>query len=217
MTSPPIAVLYRDADVAVVDKPAGIVVHRSDMARERDVAMMRARDTLGAHVWPVHRLDRQTSGALAFALSEDSVRALRAAWDDGRVKKTYVAIVRGSTPDHAIIDYAIPKSEDGPKVEAITELWTLARGEWASLIVASPRTGRYHQIRRHMAHLRHPLANDSNYGTGWFNRKVREAFGLKRMALHAHTLTLPNVGTIVAPLPSDLLSAIERLMSTHLP
>lgn len=211
MTSKPIDVLYRDADVVVVDKPAGIVVHRSDMARERDVAMMRARDTIGAHVFPVHRLDRQTSGALVFALSEDSARALRQAWDDGRVKKTYLAIARGSTPDYALIDYPIPKSEDGPEVEAITELWTLARGEWASVIMASPRTGRYHQIRRHMAHLRHPLANDSNYGTGWFNRKVRQDCGLTRMALHAHTITLPNVGTIIAPVPQDLASAVERI------
>jgi tRNA pseudouridine65 synthase len=207
----PIDVLYRDADVVVVDKPAGIVVHRSDMARERDVAMMRARDAIGAHVWPVHRLDRQTSGALVFALTEDSARALREAWDDGRVQKTYLAIVRGSTPDHVIIDYAIPKSEDGPKVEAVTEVWTLARCEWASLIVASPRTGRYHQVRRHLAHLRHPLANDSNYGTGWFNRKVRQDGGLTRMALHAHTLTLPDVGTITAPLPPDFLAAVGRL------
>lgn len=207
-----IDVLHRDADVVVVDKPAGIVVHRSDMARERDVAMMRARDTIGAHVWPVHRLDRQTSGALVFALSEDSARALREAWDDGRVRKTYLAIVRGAPPDRVVVDYAIPKAEDGPRVDAVTEVWTLARGEWCSLVLASPRTGRFHQVRRHMAHLRHPIANDSNYGTGWFNRKVREEGGLMRMALHAHSLTLPNVGVVVAPLPLDMTLAIERLV-----
>ncbi len=206
-----IDILYRDADVVVVNKPAGIVVHRSEMARDSDVAMMRTRDAIGSHVWPVHRLDRQTSGALAFALTEQSARSLREAWDEGQVQKTYLALVRGSPLDHVLVDYAIPKAEDRPKVDAITEVWTLARGEWCSLVMAIPKTGRYHQVRRHMAHLRHPIANDSNYGTGWFNRKVRQEGGLMRMGLHAHTLGLPDREVIVAPLPEDFLMALERL------
>ncbi len=209
-----IDILYRDEDVLVVSKPAGIVVHRSEQANDSDVAMMRARDAIGAHVWPVHRLDRQTSGALVFALSEASARSLRAAWDEGQVVKTYVAIVRGQPPEHVTVDYAIPKAEGRERVPAVTEVTRVSCGEYCSLVVARPKTGRYHQIRRHMSHLRHPIANDSNYGTGWFNRQIRADAGLMRLALHAHKIELELGGArreIVAPLPDDLAEALSRL------
>lgn len=209
-----LSVLYRDDDLIVVDKPAGLLTHRSDLAPDRDVAMTRARDAIGARVWPVHRLDRGTSGALAFALSEQAARTLHTAFERGEVKKRYVALARGEPEEHAIVDYAIPKGEGKARVPAVTELQRLYAGGWFSVVEARPRTGRFHQIRRHLAHLRHPIANDSNYGTGWFNRKVRTEAGLLRLGLHALELTVPGRGgaiTVRAPLPPDLGQAFARL------
>jgi len=209
-----IDVLYRDDDLLVVDKPAGLMTHRSELAPDRDVAMTRARDTIGAYVWPLHRLDRGTSGALAMALSEDAARTMRVAFDEGRVAKVYIAIVRGEAPEHVVVDHPVPRSQDGERVPAVTELRRLFLGEFFSVVEARPRTGRFHQIRRHASHLRHPLANDTNYGTGWFNRRVRAEGGLTRLALHAAAIRLPTPAGAVrvrAPLPDDLASAMLRL------
>lgn len=208
------AVLYRDADVIVVDKPARLLVHRSELAPDRDVMMTRVRDAIGAHVWPVHRLDRATSGALAFALSEAAARRLCAAFDAGEVEKRYLAIARGEVPEEVLVDYAIPKGEGKPRVEAVTRFRRLFAGGWFSVVEARPFTGRFHQIRRHLSHLRHPIANDSNYGTGWFNRKMRSDAGLMRLALHATELTLPGLTgpiRVHAPLAPDLEDALLRL------
>ncbi|CAN5759476.1 tRNA pseudouridine(65) synthase TruC [soil metagenome] len=221
--SAPVVVLHRDADVVVVDKPAGVLTHRSELAGDDDVMMTRVRDAIGAWVWPVHRLDRQTSGVLVFALSEASANELATAFAAGTIDKTYLAIVRGSFPEAADVDHPIPKREDGPKVAAQTsfrriEIGALHGHEGAtwSLVEARPKTGRFHQVRRHVAHLRHPIACDSNYGTGWFNRAVR-ALGMSRLALHAAALTLPTsagVLTVRAPLQADLTTTLDRLRST---
>ena len=209
-----IDILYRDDEVLVVSKPAGLLTHRSEMANDSDVAMMRARDAIGAHVWPVHRLDRGTSGALVFALPADMARALGRAFDEGRITKVYVALVRGEAPEHVVLDYPVPKGEGKERVPAVTELRRLYAGEFFSLVEARPRTGRFHQIRRHMSHLRHPIAGDSNYGTGWFNRKIRDEVGLTRLALHAASSTLPTSAgerEIRAPLAEDFAAALAKL------
>lgn len=210
-------ILFRDDSVVVVDKPAGLLTHRSGLAADDDVLMTRVRDAIGAWVWPVHRLDRQTSGVVAFALSEDAARALRAAFDEGRVAKRYVALVRGTFPDAVDVDYAIPKREGGARVPAQTSFRRLETGALSvregatwSLVEARPKTGRYHQVRRHLAHLRHPIACDSNYGTGWFNRAAR-ALGLSRLALHAAEIELPTATgllRVAAPLARDLDAAL---------
>lgn len=215
-----ITILHRDASLVVVDKPAGVLVHRTELAGDDDVAMMRVRDALGQWVWPVHRLDRQTSGALVFALDESTARELRTAFDEGRVRKTYLAFVRGTFPGSVEVDYAIPKREGGVRVPARTSFVLRATGPlpgaegatW-SLVEARPETGRYHQVRRHLAHLRHPIACDSNYGTGWFNRAMR-SLGLGRLGLHAARIELPRgEGTVAvdAPLAADLVALEARL------
>ena len=214
MTVAPLRVLHRDADLIVVDKPAGLLTHRSTLAADRDVAMTRVRDAIGARVWPLHRLDRGTSGVLAFALSQDAARELRAAFDLGAVEKVYLALARGNAPEHVVVDHPVPRAEGKERVPAITELRRLHAGSYFSLVEARPRTGRFHQIRRHLSHLRHPIACDSNYGTGWFNRKVRAETGLERLALHALSIRLPKstgVITVEAPLARDFALALERL------
>ncbi len=201
-------ILYRDDDLVIVNKPSGLVVHRG-FATDRVTAMAVVRDQIGRHVFPVHRLDRGTSGALAFALSSEGAAAVGACFEAGQATKRYLALVRGITPEEGLIDHPVPSSPDGPRVPARTRYRRLFAFERFSLVEALPETGRLHQIRRHFKHLSHPLVGDVNYGKGDINRLFRERFGLHRLALHALELRLahPRSGepvTVRAPLPEDL-------------
>jgi tRNA pseudouridine65 synthase len=215
MTGPALDVLHHDEDLLVVAKPSGLLVHRSAMAREPDVAMDRARALVGRPVHPVHRLDRGTSGALAFALSREAAAALGRAFAEARVGKVYVALVRGAPPDAVTVDWPVPGDEGGARVPALTHVVTLWRGPRRALVAARPETGRFHQLRRHLKHLRHPILGDTTYGDGAANRDARAELGLGRLALHAAALTLPHPRTgaelrVVAPLPEDLREPLAR-------
>jgi tRNA pseudouridine65 synthase len=213
----PLRVLLRDEQVVVVDKPAGLAVHRG-WAPERDVAMVRVRDALGVRVFPVHRLDRGTSGVLVFALSAESATILGQAFASGGVHKRYLALVRGVPPETSVIDHPLPPGEDrtAARVPART---TIVRREVFgrySLIEAQPETGRLHQIRRHCKHIACPIIGDVNYGKGEHNRLFRERFDLHRMFLHASSVTFPHPATgatvsVCAPLPPELESVLVRL------
>jgi len=208
--------LYGDDDLVIVAKPSGLLVHRGGFTRETDVAMARVRRQLDRLVWPVHRLDRGTSGALVFALSPEMATALGRLFADGAVEKTYLALARGTAPAHVVVDHPVPKDEGGERVPAITELRRIWEGPRCSLVIAAPRTGRFHQIRRHLKHMSHPIIGDTNYGDGAVNRHFRSEFGLHRLALHAHALTLPHPRTgapvtVRAPLPADLDAPLTAL------
>jgi tRNA pseudouridine65 synthase len=212
-----LGVLFCDEHLVVVNKPSGLLVHRG-LGRDRDVALTRVRDALGARVDPVHRLDRATSGALLFARSAEMSRALGALFADGAVEKTYRALVRGVPAPEGLIDHPVPRSEDGPRVDAVTAYRLLGASavERCALIEATPQTGRFHQIRRHMKHLGHPLLGDSNYGRGELNRLYRARHGLHRLALHACVLAFVHPGTgralrVVAPMPDDLAGPLRSL------
>ena len=212
-----VSILWRDQHLVVVNKPSGLLVHRG-WGRDRDVAMTRVRDALGQHVNPVHRLDRATSGALLFALTPDATSALGAMFQEGRVNKTYHALVRGAPPESGVVDSPVPQTEDGLRVPATTRYRLLATSsvDRCSLVEAKPETGRLHQIRRHMKHLGHPLIGDVNYGRGELNRHYRATYGLHRLALHACSLAFvhPISGMalrIEAPLPDDLALPLRAL------
>ena len=223
-------ILHREPGLVVVDKPSGLSVHRGWDA-SHDVVMTRVRDQLGQWVYPVHRLDRGTSGCLALALDQDAARELGASFAEGRARKSYVALVRGALKDErGTIDHPVPRSEDGPRVEALTEFVRLALLDGATLVLARPRTGRLHQIRRHFRHLGHPLLGDTTRGDNKANKRLRDPVGLRRLALHALTLSLPFRGHDVhasAPLPDDLSlplarlglerDALEALLAAHWP
>jgi tRNA pseudouridine65 synthase len=220
----------------VVDKPAGVVVHRG-WADDDGGVLVRLRAQLGRRVWPVHRLDRGASGALAFALDAEAAAALGRAFAEGAgqageggvggagqgdeggeggegggaVEKRYLALVRGHPPDELVIDHPIPAREGGPRVPAVTHVRRLGTWERYALVEARPRTGRLHQIRRHLKHISCPLIGDVNYGKGEHNRLFRARFGLDRLALHAAYLRLPHPGTglpvVIEVAPSGVLAA----------
>jgi tRNA pseudouridine65 synthase len=214
---PPIELLYVDPHVVVANKPSGLLVHRG-WDNDDDVAMFRVRDAIRSYVYPVHRLDRGTSGALLFARGKEVAAKLAGAFEEGLVSKAYVALVRGTPPLEGIIDYAIEKREDGPRVPAVTRFRCLSCStvDRCALVLAHPETGRLHQVRRHLRHINHPLVGDVKHGSGSINRHYRAEYGLHRLALHAHRIAFRHPVTgdpvdVVAPMPMDLASPLARL------
>jgi tRNA pseudouridine65 synthase len=213
----PIELLHVDAHVVVANKPSGLLVHRG-WDNDDDVAMFRVRDAIGEHVHPVHRLDRGTSGALVLARTREVAGTLGRAFEAGQVDKRYLALVRGTPPDRGVIDYAIPKSEGGPRVAAVTRFRVLARSpvERCSLVLAVLETGRLHQVRRHLCHIDHPIVGDVKHGSGEINRHYRAGYALHRLALHAiaigfaHPVTGSRID-VLAPLPEDFAAALVAL------
>lgn len=231
-------ILYRDDDLVAVNKPSGLLVHRSEIdRRETRFVLQLVRDQLGQWVYPVHRLDRPTSGALLFALNREAARRLGEAFAAGAVEKTYLAVVRGIPPEEGIIDYPLTEELDrhsdrlarpdkGPQ-PAVTEFRRLATvelpcpvGRYAtsrySLVEARPKTGRKHQLRRHFKHLFHPLIGDTKHGEGRHNRFFRDSYDCHRLLLAAVEITLPHPQTgkpltIVAPLEKSFAAVIEKL------
>jgi tRNA pseudouridine65 synthase len=225
MTFP--AIVYRDEWLVAVDKPPGLLVHRSDVdRRETRFAVQLVRDTLGCPVWPAHRLDRGTSGVLLFALSADVAATLGRAFESGAVAKRYVALVRGwpdaqGVIDHplAVLDYDSARIADREPQPAVTKYSRLARLELDlpddrhptsryALLELDPDTGRRHQLRRHLKHIAHPIVGDATYGKGRVNRAFAAQVGVARLWLHAQSLSLahPVTGaplTIDAPLNED--------------
>jgi tRNA pseudouridine65 synthase len=212
-------ILYRDDDLVVVNKPSGLLVHRG-WGDDEVVAMTAVRDQLGRHVYPVHRLDRATSGALAFALHPEAARLIQRSFDGSAetpAEKRYIALVRGVPPEEVCVDHPIPRAPDGPRVPAVTSFQRLCVVlERFAVVRASPRTGRLHQVRRHLKHLSCPIIGDVNYGKGDHNRRFRDEFGLRRLALHALELSFdhPMTGArldFLAPPPADLVEPFERI------
>jgi tRNA pseudouridine65 synthase len=210
--------LHLDDTCVVCAKPSGLLVHNTAWAGPRETtALDLARAAHGDDLAPVHRLDRGTSGVLLFARGGDHARAWQEALARDDADKRYLALVRGALREPTTVDHAFA-DEDGARRDAVTELepvcaWTSPR---CGMVLARPRTGRTHQVRRHLKHLSLPVIGDANYGKGALNRDFAARFGLARLALHAWTLTLthPVTGTRVtwcAPLPDDLAHPLARI------
>lgn len=208
-------VLYRSAALVAVDKPPGLAVHRGQ-SRDAVHALELVRDQVGAYVYPVHRLDRATSGVLLFALSPAAARDLGAAFAGGSVEKRYVALVRGAPPDQVRVDHALSQEDGKAPQAAVTTIRTLARHGRYAWVEAVPQTGRTHQIRRHLKHLSCPIIGDVRYGKGDHNRFFRTRYGFHRLALHAASIEVHDPSThhavrIEAPLPEILARTLEAL------
>lgn len=215
----PLDVLYRDDALIVVNKPSGLAAHRGLSNERGDYVLTRVRDALAQPVYLVHRLDRATSGAIALVLDPRLVAPLQRAFQEERVEKRYLLLSRGLIANEVLVDYPVPRSLETPddRLPAQTELRLL--GAYAGrygLVEARPRTGRYHQIRRHMKHLQRPIIGDTTYGDNKENRLFRERFELYRLALHAHALTVPHPVTgapvaVTARLPEDLAGPLVAM------
>ena len=219
-------ILYRDEYCIAVNKPHGLLVHRTGMSNDKDFLLQRVRDQSGRKIYPVHRLDRPTSGVVLFAFSKEAVAEFFRVFRERGVKKTYLALVRGWTDDAGEINSPL-KTAAGKEQDALTLYKTLARTEIAipvgpydksrySLVEIDLKTGRTHQIRRHFAHLRHPLVGDTNYGDGRHNQMFREKFNSHRLLLAAVKLELihPFTGaplSIEAPLESGFKAVLKKL------
>ncbi|MFN0057941.1 MAG: pseudouridine synthase [Planctomycetota bacterium] len=212
-------VLYQDDVLVAVDKPAGVLVHRSAESRERNFVLQTLARQLGRTLYPVHRLDRATSGVLLFALTSAAAARLQLALADPiTTRKEYLALVRGSTPAQFICERPLTPIDrrDLPPQPARTEFEKLAEFARCSLIRARITSGRRHQIRRHLQGLAHQVIGDTSYGKGQINRALRAEFGLPRLFLHAERVTFVHPDshasfTIHAPLAPDLRAFLLRL------
>jgi tRNA pseudouridine65 synthase len=209
-------ILHRDARCVAVDKPSGIATHRG-WADDDDALLQRVRDAVNAYVYPIHRLDRGASGIVLFALDKDAARAFSEAWDTA--DKRYLAITRGHPPAHVVLDHAIPKAPGEDRVPAVTEIRCLETFGRYALVDARPRTGRLHQIRRHLKHLACPLIGDVRYGKGEHNRIFRTEHALHRLALHCTSLTVTHPdGTrleLTCELADDLRAAVASCRAAY--
>ncbi len=222
----PLNILYRDEHYIAVDKPSGMLVHRSWIAQEESVFLLQTlRDQINRRVYPIHRLDRPTSGVISFALSSDSARTMCGIFEQRNVVKEYLALVRGYTDESGNIDYPLQEEPHKPAQEAITNYQRIATVELPipvgryqttrySLVKVIPKTGRMRQIRKHFHHIFHPLIGSTSHGEGRHNRLFRERFNCHRLLLHAHRLTLPHPDgktiTIEAPLPQEYLQLFNE-------
>ncbi|MBP2194804.1 tRNA pseudouridine(65) synthase TruC [Pantoea cypripedii] len=205
-------IIYQDEWLVAVNKPAGWLVHRSWLDRkEKVVVMQTVRDQIGQHVFTAHRLDRPTSGVLLMGLSSEVGRLLSQQFEQHQIRKTYHAVLRGWLSESGTLDYPLVEELDkiadkfateprGPQ-PAVTDYQLLTHVEMPvaisryatsrySLVEMQPRTGRKHQLRRHMAHLRHPIIGDTTHGDLRQNRGAATHFGLDRLMLHASALSL---------------------------
>ena len=205
--------LLDDGRLLAVDKPAGLLVHRSALdAHADDDLVSRLRHQLQAAVWPVHRLDKGTSGLLLLCRDATTAATLQRAWTTGQVQKHYLALVRGWPDDAGEIDQPLARdpelpSTGQPQLAACTRWQVLRRlclpirthpahaDTRLALVAVQPLTGRRHQIRRHFKAMAHPLIGDATHGKGPLNRAVAEHLGTTRLWLHAQRLALPHPGT----------------------
>lgn len=213
--TPEIEIVHRDDSIVAVSKPGGLLCHRSAESRDRVFLLQEVRRRLGAHLYPVHRLDRAASGILVMGLSPEAARGLQQALASPDARKEYLVVVRGSTPERWESSRPLT-SDTGVVRPARTEFERIAEFSRLSLLRARLRTGRRHQIRRHLAHEAHQVLGDTTYGKGRINRFFRDEFGLPRLFLHASTLELrhPVTGRSIAlrsPLAADLREFLGRL------
>ncbi|MBI3773109.1 MAG: tRNA pseudouridine(65) synthase TruC [Gammaproteobacteria bacterium] len=232
------SILYQDPDLIAVHKPAGLLVHRSMIDRhETQFAVQLVRDLIGQRVYPVHRLDKPTSGVLLFALNADVARRMGEILVTGGVQKHYLAVVRGYADEQDVIDYPLLEELDAiadrrarqdkapqPAITAYRRLATvelpLPVGRYTtarySLLSIEPKTGRKHQIRRHMRHIFHPIVGDTTHGDGRQNDFFRQQFNCQRLLLAAMQILFqhPVHGealVITAPLARDFRDIIDKL------
>lgn len=210
-------ILYQDNELVAINKPAGMLVHRSWLDKHETLfAMQTLRDQLGQHVFPIHRLDRPTSGVLLFALNSEMACMMSQQFEQHQIEKSYLAVVRGYLLGEDRIDYPLKVqldkiadkfSQEKEAQQAVTDYRSLATvempypaGKFAtarySLVQLFPKTGRKHQLRRHLKHLFHPIIGDTHYGDLHQNRALTANTGCERLFLHSNQLQFTHPKTL---------------------
>ncbi|PKF62791.1 tRNA pseudouridine(65) synthase TruC [Psychromonas sp. psych-6C06] len=238
--SPDLEIIYRDEQLIAINKPSGLLVHRSWLdSHATEFAVQKLRDQIGEHVYPAHRLDRPTSGVLLFLLDKSYANNLMEQFAEQKTEKRYLAVVRGHIGE-GLLDYALKKkldkiadkhaNQDQEAQEAQTYYKGLSFTELPiavrpypqsrySLVELTPKTGRRHQLRRHMKHLHHPIIGDTTHGDGKHNQMFRDNFDSDRLLLHSSYLafTHPVSGKKVeinAPLDKKFKALLATLELT---
>lgn len=231
-------IVYQDDYLVAIHKPAGLLVHRSPLDKyETEFAVQHTRDAIGQKVYPIHRLDKATSGLLLFALDANTARLMGEQFSNHDIEKTYLSICRGWSDESGYIDHALKYKRDkvaeklkreqlepqtaetAYKTLASTTInHTIGRYEQQrySLIEMKPKTGRKHQLRRHMVHIKHPIIGDVKYGDRHHNHFFNDWLGQHRLYLAAVSLQFHHPIThiplkIDAPLESSFLTALNAL------
>jgi tRNA pseudouridine65 synthase len=223
-------IIYQDQYLVAVNKPSGLLVHKSWVAKDaKEFALQKVRDLTGQHVFPAHRLDRPTSGVLLFAFSGEIAQQIQASWDSA--EKIYWAVVRGWLKDSVTVDHPLKGMDDYGQsssdyqdattvfhskaqieIDATIDKYPKSRFSW---VEALPQQGRTHQIRRHLKHISHPIIGDVRYGKGNYNRYFNDHLGTGRLLLHARELTIihPITGNpicFVAQLCDDMQQLFDH-------
>ena len=220
-------IIYQDEYLVVINKPSGLLVHKSMIDKhEIYFAMKILSEQIGQWVYPVHRLDKPTSGVLLFALDSHTAKLMSEQFSSHTIEKTYIAVARGYVDKSGIINHALSikldkisdkdMREDKEAQEALTAFKCLAQVELNaavgrydktrySLVELKPKTGRKHQLRRHMKHINHHLLGDTKYGRGEHNKFIRGKYEMNRLLLHAISLKIRH------PYSQELLMFEARL------
>jgi 23S rRNA pseudouridine955/2504/2580 synthase len=222
LAQPELPVIYEDANLLVINKPAGIAVHEGKQVLKRHSAIgilqSKYRDQ-GISPKLVHRLDKDTSGVLVIAKDEQTAAELEARFaKDKDAEKEYLCLVAGRLhDDYGRIDFALPGREGTP-VRALTRFKVLERFSQTTLVLVSIQTGRMHQIRLHFAELGYPVVQDDQHGDFSFNKQFRKSYNLKRQFLHACRLEIEHAGkkhVWSAPVAKDLRDVLDTLRSAE--
>jgi tRNA pseudouridine65 synthase len=231
-------IIFQDQDLVIINKPSGLLVHRTKMDfGETKSAVNYLSDQIGHKLFPVHRLDKPTSGVLIFAKSSEIARIMQVEFVECRVQKKYLTVVRGIPQHEVTIDHPLKEELDNiadklanknkPPQEALTHVKFLASVELPiqvdkypttqySLVEAKPVTGRKHQIRRHLRHINHPIIGDVNYGSSKHNRFFQSEYKIRKLLLACTEISFihPKTNlqiTVKASLPEDFCDVMKKL------
>ena len=233
-------ILYEDQWFIAINKPSGQLVHRSALdPHATNFAVQVVREMTGKRVFPIHRLDRPTSGVLLFAYTPAVVSKMQKVWES-RVNKTYQALVRGWVHGCGYIDYSLKyqvdklaEADKTPDVlqHAASSYQSLQRYEAPfktkrynsarySLIKLMLHSGRKHQLRRHMAHLRHPIIGDTTHGDGKQNQLARAHLDCQHLLLSCMEISFEHPETaqhvvVTSPRSKNFEACLSRLSSQH--
>jgi tRNA pseudouridine65 synthase len=222
-TTQSLPVIWKRDGLIAIYKPAGLAIHRSKLVRNtREFLVDILVRQLGIRVFPIHRLDRKTSGVMLVALNKKVLEEYSKCFREKKVEKEYLAIVRGHLKREILIDYSLPNNS-GVKVTAQTRILPFQHAEIPlpnerystsryTFLKAIPYTGRMHQIRKHLAHINYPIIGDRPHGCNKQNRLLKSEFGMTKMLLHSWKVEVPEKNLrVIAPLPDHFIEGLKCL------